>query len=355
MRRGRTVAAALIVRNEERFLPGCLETLQKCVDEIVVVDTGSNDASIEIAKKAGAVILHHEWDHDFAAARNMGLEAITCDWFLYIDADERLRLPDGGVLADYLDESAIATYVRFQPKSGYTRYREVRVFRNDPRLRFSGKIHETMMPVLRDICERDGRALARSLVELDHLGYDGDQSHKHARNLPLLESSVQTHPDRVYYWHHLAETLASLGRSEEALAAATNGLASAERDPTDKQRADASLICQTMARLYLESGKNPLPVIESGLQRVPEDYGLMFLRGHALLNAARPNEALSVAMQLREVNPDHLTDGLLAFDRSIFCEKACELAALACLRAGRRQEAAAYLVERARMASGKTK
>jgi tetratricopeptide (TPR) repeat protein len=345
-----TVAAALIVWNEERFLAGCLESLQGRVDEIIVVDTGSDDASIEIATKAWAVLLHHKWDQDFSAARNAGLDAVTCDWILYIDADERLRLPEGGVLADYLDASAIAANVRFQPKTGYTRYRQPRLFRNDPRLRFVGRIHETVTPILREISARNGLPIVQSRVEIDHLGYDGDQSHKHARNIPLLEASVRTHPDRVYYWCHLAETLAALGRTQEALDAAAEGLASAERDPTEKQRADASVIVQILARLNLERGEDPLPLIERGLARMPEDHGLTFLHGRALLDADRPLEALEVAARLRAVDPDHLTEELLAFDRGIFREKACELAAVACLRLGRRREAGAFFAQAAQMA-----
>src|SRR5262245_26176839 len=97
-----TVSAALIVKNEEHFLPGCLASLERCVDEVVVVDTGSSDASVDIATSAGARLFHHKWENDFAAARNVGLDAVSSDWVLYIDADERLRLPDGGVVADYL-------------------------------------------------------------------------------------------------------------------------------------------------------------------------------------------------------------------------------------------------------------
>lgn len=327
-----SVTAALIVRNEERLLPGCFQSLRGCVDEIVVVDTGSEDASVDISRNAGAVVLHRKWDQDFAAARNAGLDAVTCDWVLYIDADERLHLPRGGAVADYLDASAIAANVHFRPKTGYTRYCEPRLFRNDRRLRFAGRIHETIVPVLREISVRHNLPIIQSEVEIDHLGYDGDQSEKHARNLPLLQAAVRTNPDRVYYWYHLAETLASLGRTEEALGAAREGLASAERDPTEKQRADASVIIQTIARLELERGQNPLPLIERGLARVPGDYGLLFLYGRALLAAARPHEALEVASRLQKVDPDQLTRGLLAFDRSIFAEKACELAAVACLQ-----------------------
>jgi glycosyltransferase involved in cell wall biosynthesis len=327
-----TVAAALIVRNEEHFLSGCLESLRGRVDEIVAVDTGSEDATIEILKNAGAVVLHRKWDQNFAAARNAGLDTVTCDWVLYIDADERLHLPRLGVVADYLDPSAIAANVHFRPKTGYTHYREARLFRNDPRLRFAGRIHETFMPILREIIQRHNLPIVQSEVEIDHLGYDGDQSKKHVRNLPLLEEAVRTNPDRVYYWYHLAETLAALGRTEEALDAAREGLASAERDPTEKQRTDVSVIIQTIARLELERGQSPLPLIEEGLARVPDDYGLLYFYGRALLLADRPAEALEVATRLRQVDPDQLTQGLLAFDRSIFMEQACELAAVACLK-----------------------
>jgi glycosyltransferase involved in cell wall biosynthesis len=327
-----TVAAALIVRDEERFLPGCLESLRGRVDEIVAVDTGSEDTSIDILRNVGAVVLHRKWDQDFAAVRNAGLDAVTCDWVLYIDADERLHLPRGGAVADYLDASAIAANVHFRPKTGYTRYREARLFRNDPRLRFAGRIHETFMPVLREISVRDNLPIVQSEVEIDHLGYDGDQSKKHARNLPLLQEAVRTNPDRVYYWYHLAETLAALGRTGEALDAAREGLASAERNPTEKQRAEASVIVQTIARLELERGQSPLPLIESGLARVPDDYGLLYLYGRALLMAGRSSDALEVATRLRQVDPDQLTQGLFAFDRSIFVEQACELAAIASLQ-----------------------
>jgi glycosyltransferase involved in cell wall biosynthesis len=283
-----SVAAALIVKDEQRFLPGCLESLQGRVEEIIVVDTGSSDASPEIAADCGARVIPFAWASDFSAARNAGLDAVSASWILYIDADERLRLPDGGKVSDYINAAAVANYVRFRPKTGYTRYREPRLFRRDPRLRFVGAIHETMIPSLREISTREDLSIAPSRVEIDHLGYDGDQSQKHPRNLPLLESAVRAEPERVYYWYHLAETLAALGRTGDALEVAARGLLAAERDDSEKQRADGSLIFQTMARLLRERGEDPLPLIERGLARMPEDHGLRFLRGLALLDAARP-------------------------------------------------------------------
>jgi len=345
-----SVAAALIVKNEEKFLPGCLTSLRAVVDEMVVVDTGSTDDTFQIAREAGAKAVRHEWREDFALARNVGLDATACEWILYIDADERLRLPEGGRVIDHLEERAIGAYVRFQPKAGYTRYREARLFRNDPRLRFEGKIHETIMPMLREISVREGRPIIRSTIEIDHLGYDGDQSHKHLRNLPLLKAGVKDNPGRLFYWHHLAETLVALGRKDEAIEAATAGLARVKLDVSEKREANACLILQTLTRLYLERGEDPLPLIDANTHYAEGDYGLLFLRGHALLKAGRPLEALETARRLRQIDPDTLQESLLAFDRRVFRDKACELAALACLAAGLRKEAVAYHVEAARLA-----
>ena len=84
------VSAALIVRNEEQFLEGCLRSLVDHVDEVVIVDTGSTDPSIEIAEHHGAKLHRFAWTGDFSAARNHGLDRCSGGWILYIDADERL-------------------------------------------------------------------------------------------------------------------------------------------------------------------------------------------------------------------------------------------------------------------------
>lgn len=345
-----SVCAAMIVRDEEHFLPGCLASLAGTVDEIVIVDTGSSDATIDIASNAANVrLLHHPWTGDFAAARNKGLDAVRAQWVLYIDADERLNLPSGGVLGDYIDAGALAGLVRFRPKTGYTRYREWRLFRSDPRLRFEGAIHETVEPVIRAISAREGLPIQQTDAEIDHLGYDGTQAHKHARNLALLEVAVRADPERAYLWLHLTETLAAIGRLEEAKTAARAGLAAAQRQPSDKQRAAASLITQFLARRALEAGEDPLVLVEHGLARLPEDHALTFMRGRALL-AGRPEEALAIAERLAAIDPETLTARMLAFDRRIFEEHACELAAVAALRLGRNAEAAVWFDKAARFA-----
>jgi glycosyltransferase involved in cell wall biosynthesis len=84
------ISACLIVKDEERHLDRCLSSLQGIVDEIVVVDTGSTDGTLEIAQSHGAVIGSFDWCDDFSAARNASLDLATGDWVLWIDADEAL-------------------------------------------------------------------------------------------------------------------------------------------------------------------------------------------------------------------------------------------------------------------------
>jgi glycosyltransferase involved in cell wall biosynthesis len=118
---GKLVSAAMIVRNEARFLAGCLDSLAGLVDEIVVVDTGSTDHSPDIAAAHGARVHHHAWREDFSAARNEALDCAVGDWILYIDADERVRPYDRSRLEHELaDPSLCAMAVRFHPRTGYT-------------------------------------------------------------------------------------------------------------------------------------------------------------------------------------------------------------------------------------------
>src|SRR5665213_294513 len=102
-----TLALSMIVKNAERHLAGCLQSVQGIVDEIVVADTGSTDSSIEIARQAGARILGIPWENDFAKARNLSLAEVKADWILVLDADERLDTGAAKALSALLaDEDA---------------------------------------------------------------------------------------------------------------------------------------------------------------------------------------------------------------------------------------------------------
>lgn len=96
-----TVGAVLIVKDEERRLAKCLAALEGVVDEVVVYDTGSRDATLEIARASATTVVEGFWDDDFGAARNRALAHATTDWVLSVDADEVVTA-DRGQLVDFL-------------------------------------------------------------------------------------------------------------------------------------------------------------------------------------------------------------------------------------------------------------
>ena len=243
-----TVSAALIVRDEEGLLGGCLQTVADHVNEIMITDTGLTDRTREIAEAIGARIIDRPWTGDFSAARNAALDAVSSDWVLYIDADERVRLPDGGRASDYVEPTAVAGFVRFRPRTGFTRYREWRLFRSDRRIRFEEKIHETMVDAIQAVSVAEGAPAIRTEIGIDHLGYDGDQASKHARNLPLLREAVKAYLSRIFLWFHPTDTLAAIGEIESRQNNDTRRLSRVDNRSSEKDRAAAGMIYQFLAR-----------------------------------------------------------------------------------------------------------
>ncbi|KPK88389.1 hypothetical protein AMJ80_11125, partial [bacterium SM23_31] len=84
----------MIVKNEENMLAECIESFREAVDEIVIVDTGSTDKTVEVAKEYRVGLFHHKWKDDFSEARNFSISKVTGDWVMTIDADERLARED---------------------------------------------------------------------------------------------------------------------------------------------------------------------------------------------------------------------------------------------------------------------
>ena len=195
-RRALSVALCVIARDEERFIADCLDSARKFVDEIVVVDTGSVDRTVEIAREHGARVTRFEWIDDFAAARNAAIEAAKSDWILMLDADERLDPASGPLLRKLVAKlppnvHALAPRIEnwsltgVRPSSATTAV--PRFFPRRPDLRFVGAIHE----VVKYLPDPD-RTMACQAPELRiiHYGYDAkvyEERRKDARNLALLE------------------------------------------------------------------------------------------------------------------------------------------------------------------------
>jgi len=345
------LSAALIVRDEEHFLAACLRSLIDRVDEIVVVDTGSTDRSREIAGDLGARVLQFRWIDDFAAARNAAVDASVGEWVLYIDADERLVEFDRTEAERLLAARDHACYtVLFRPQSGFTRYREHRIFRNRPELRFRGVIHESLIPALDELVAREGVRVGASAIGIEHDGYDGDIRHKHPRNLPLLEKRLAQDPAHVYSWAHLGASLLGLGDAEGAERAWRRGL-DVVRSRASTTVAD-HLPYLHLANFLLDRGRDATELLDEGCRRFPDNYALLWLRARTLVDAMRYGEAMPLFARLAAIDPDAMGDGPIAFDRSIFGANAHAALGLCAFRLGIYDQSAAHYARAETLAPG---
>jgi hypothetical protein len=329
------ITAALIARDEADNIGPCLDSLAGKVDEIVLIDVGSRDETVAIARRYGVRIFRRSWTGDFSVARNAALEVATGSWILRIDADERLSVP-AGRLHDAIDPAVHAgVMVRLHPRPRHTAYHALRLFVRDPRVRFTGRIHEQVIPAVRAVCAFEGKTIGTSAVALHHVGCEGDLSDKHDRNLPLLEQAVKERPDRLYCWYHLGETLADLGRHEAAEVALRRGIAIARQHDTAPNRIEASLCYQRLARLCSERGDDPRPAIADGLRNHPGDHCLRLLEAKAEIERGDPKATLPALSALAAIDAATYWDPHMAYDRRTFSVWPNALMGVANFRLGR--------------------
>jgi glycosyltransferase involved in cell wall biosynthesis/tetratricopeptide (TPR) repeat protein/predicted O-methyltransferase YrrM len=219
--RRQRISLCLIVKNEEHNLPTCLESVADLVDEVVVVDTGSADATKEVARRYRARVFDFPWVDSFATARNESLRHATGDWVLWMDADDRLDDVNREKLRVLLaglgdDRDCYVMKCRCLPDPGgaVTVVDHVRLFRNLPELRWKYRVHEQILPAVR----RAGGKPRFSDVTIDHAGYQDPalRRRKLGRDLRLLQMEDAENPNDPFTLFNLGMVRQELGALEEA-------------------------------------------------------------------------------------------------------------------------------------------
>lgn len=250
-----SVSVCIIVKNEEKHIEECCKRLQPYGFETVIVDTGSTDHTIDLARKYTDRVYSFRWCDDFSAAKNYALQKASHDWILSLDCDEYVEA---------IDVPSLQECMRKQPKSagrilirnrftenGQTSYEQVRVsrFANRQYYHFEGAIHEQLVPIT-----RQGLAMPSAMVRppvyaatppmhLDgapvkyvypspitvlHVGYDGSEEEMQAksrRNIALLEKELEKQGADPYLYYQLGQSYRKLHDYENALLYFNNGLA----------------------------------------------------------------------------------------------------------------------------------
>lgn len=334
------VSAAIIVRDEADHLRRCLTSIAALCDEIVVVDTGSTDESLSVADSFGARTDVRPWDDDFAAARNHALAMAAGRWILYIDADEELSCDAPSVRSMLAEADDVVSFrVWFRSRRAYSPYLEYRLWRHRDDIRFHGRIHETMVPDIHRVAADTGlRVIDTDTVRICHYGYEGDQTAKHHRNLPLLERRVAEYPDRCYLWNHLGNVRNALGDRAGARQAWQSGVDIVRRRGI-RDRTD--VLCFAGLGLDLVSEGIDISELVDELGAIAPWYLTRhWMAARNAIRQGRDEAAIEPLRLLIHIGPDPF-DPTLSYNNSLFTEWAWSTLAEVYLRLGRITEAAA--------------
>jgi tetratricopeptide (TPR) repeat protein len=219
------VSLTMIVKNEAANLARVLESARDIADEVVVVDTGSTDRTVEIALAHGARVAHFAWIDDFSAARNFAIEQATGDWILILDGDDvALETAPGALRTELLAQGPEVFFLRVPVRSprtdgqGFTVFGSRRLFRRCLEIRWQNAIHEVLTHATLEQTELE---VASATLTVDHVGYL-DMAHRRAerknqRNLRILKQVMAANRDDVRWPYYLAKEHASLGNHATSL------------------------------------------------------------------------------------------------------------------------------------------
>lgn len=221
------LSVCLVVQNEEKHLRRCLQSVADIAEEIIFVDTGSSDRTIEIARQFTDKVYSVKWRDNFSRARNYALGKATGEWILFLDGDEELTAESTGIIREKLFNNDCEGYL-IKVLNYYVAANQVeiapdvifRIFRNKKEYRYSGAIHE-------QVCDNilAANPLAKIVIAEDiciiHYGYLTEEiaaKNKAERNTRLLLKAVKKDPNSLLDRFHLGVEFFRANQLDKALA-----------------------------------------------------------------------------------------------------------------------------------------
>ena len=218
------ISLCMIVKNESALIADCVQRATKVCSQCVVVDTGSTDDTIALARNAGAEVYEHPWPGHFSIARNISLEYATGDWILILDGDELL---DNETLdwfehfspseSDNAFDFTIVNYSTDDASESSAHFqKQVRIFRNKPNHRYAGLIHNQLVDTATGLVLNGPQVPVRVL----HYGYTPSvwAAQNKAGRLEMLEKAIRDEPNSLFCHYNLANHLKILEEYARALA-----------------------------------------------------------------------------------------------------------------------------------------
>ncbi len=276
-----TLSVCMIVKNEAKNIATCLKSILSIADEIIVVDTGSIDATKSIAKEYGAKLYDFEWIDDFSKARNFSIDKATGDWILILDGDDELEVKDAQKLSELINSEDAGDiyifnticYVGDRVGSDKIMNVNLRLFRNWPEFRYQGRIHESIMT------QNPQVRMRTSDITIYHYGYLNDfvkDQNKRERNMRILEEQIKDAPENPYFLFCMGNEYFALSNYDKAL---EYFLSAYQRCNIQDVYVPKLMIRIIMAYQGLGRFSDALKYIEDALSYYPQYTDAEFIRG----------------------------------------------------------------------------
>ncbi len=218
-----TISVCLIVKNEEKYLDNCLSSVKHIADELIIVDTGSTDRTVEIAQKYTDKVYLHPWKDSFSEARNHYLQYAKGNWIFQIDADEELVQEDIPVIRKAIQKpglDGVMVQIVSKLRNGQSEaiHSVERIFRNNGVIHYEGRVHNRIVGM------KNAKVYP---IRLIHYGYDLNQKQskqKFERTVSLLKMDLEDDPNNPITYHYLSCSYFSQGMFRETLEASLKAI-----------------------------------------------------------------------------------------------------------------------------------
>lgn len=306
------ISQCMIVKNEEKNIRQALSWGKGIVYEQIVVDTGSTDRTVEIAKEMGAKVYHFTWINDFSAAKNFALNKAKGDWIAFLDADEYLteewakKLP---ILIEKVHQTKCiairSPLVSIDDEGGIISVaRQWRFFRWLPQLRYKNPIHEVLAfcgQVIPDEAMWD----TQEEFPILHTGYANSvatEKHKYERNTEILKSELEKRPNDHHVMGYLGDSYRAEGNPKEAEAWYRKSI-EAMPEKTGPREERSAMTYVYMLVLLFDKGEEPpfLELYDKAKAYLPWVYDIDFVAGWFYVREERYDKALEYLERAQEI------------------------------------------------------
>jgi len=301
------LSLCMIVKDEEKNIGPCLEGVRDIADEVIIVDTGSKDATPQLALEYGAKVFSFPWSNNFSTARNESIRHATGDYILWLDADDRIK-PE--------EKTKLLQLTKMLPPEGNKAYMlrlvnirgnvvldeswQLRIFPNRKGIIFQNRIHETVFPSL----DRLGIEHIKADIQILHTGYSSEDvcQSKAQRNITLMREELKDDPMNFMIWYLLGGAYALIKDYPAALSSYLKVAQESGWDKTNIPVYANTLLQIGKAHYALKRYDEALKFYYQSLEHRPDDAMVWFAIGESLFAEGKYAEAHSTFEKVSDEN-----------------------------------------------------